>query len=165
MGNGDFSYASALKRNSNAFRAASSLTRDCSERCRFFDAIKLPSKREFRNSHGIGTVKEDGGRGGRQGPAWPVLRASVYSRDPTVCSEIVPAPITNSHLADRPFQEATDSQHVVRRTVISGLPKVTSSQEWCSCISIAVPQPGESSRAALCETCRPLFQAAPSSSG
>lgn len=41
---------------------------------------------------------------------------------------MVPVPITNSHLADWPFQEATDSQHVVHRTVISGLPKVTSSR-------------------------------------
>lgn len=49
----------------------------------------------------------------------------VFTAGLVVHSEIVPVPITNSHL-ERPFQEATDSQHVVRRTVISGLPKVTS---------------------------------------
>ena len=51
--------------------------------------------------------------------------------------ELAPVPITNSHLADWPFQEATDSQHVVHRTVISGLPKVTSSRSGARAFQLA----------------------------
>lgn len=48
-----------------------------------------------------------------------------------------------------PFRQAEDSQHVVRRAVISAVPKVTSTSTGSCAFQWVLPVPSESSRTAV----------------